>query len=245
MPFASTTATTASPSSLAHRGARRCCAKRSKLVVRKTKAEAEHTRATLLDAAEQVFQRKGVAAATLNDVARAAGMTRGAIYWHFRDKAELLHAMCERATLPMELLLTECAATADSDPLGALRAILVQSLRQVATSQRQRTVFDILFHKCEVTGEMAPFFEREQRGRAEWQAQIRELLRAAVRGGQLPPECDVVLAHHAVHAYLIGLLHEWLAHADYDLATSAEALVDALLAGLRHAPPRFGAAHGA
>ena len=70
-------------------------------MVRKTRIETESTYAALLDAAERVFKDKGVAAATLNDIASAAGMTRGAIYWHFKDKAELVHAMCERATLPM------------------------------------------------------------------------------------------------------------------------------------------------
>ena len=62
-------------------------------MVRKTKEDTEQTYTALLDAAERVFKDKGVAAATLNDIAGAAGMTRGAIYWHFKDKEELFDAL--------------------------------------------------------------------------------------------------------------------------------------------------------
>ena len=59
-------------------------------MVRRTKADAEATRLSLLDAAEQLFQARGVSRTSLNDIATAAGTTRGAIYWHFKDKADLL-----------------------------------------------------------------------------------------------------------------------------------------------------------
>ena len=51
----------------------------------------------VLDAAEIVFKQQGVAASTLNDIAKMAGMTGGAIYWHFKDKCERVRAMCERS----------------------------------------------------------------------------------------------------------------------------------------------------
>ncbi|WP_099024424.1 TetR/AcrR family transcriptional regulator [Mycolicibacterium palauense] len=56
----------------------------------------EHTRALLLDSAEEVFARKGFEAAALEDIADAAGYTRGAIYSHFGSKAELFLAVVER-----------------------------------------------------------------------------------------------------------------------------------------------------
>lgn len=56
----------------------------------------EHTRGLLLDSAEEVFARKGFEAAALEDIADAAGYTRGAIYSHFGSKAELFLAVVER-----------------------------------------------------------------------------------------------------------------------------------------------------
>ena len=69
-------------------------------MVRKTKEAALATREALIDAAERTFRRRGVTRTSLADVAAEAGMTRGAIYWHFRDKAELFEAMCARTMMP-------------------------------------------------------------------------------------------------------------------------------------------------
>jgi AcrR family transcriptional regulator len=56
----------------------------------------EHTRSLLLDAAEDVFAEKGFTAATLDDIAHAAGYTKGAIYKHFAAKDELFLAVSDR-----------------------------------------------------------------------------------------------------------------------------------------------------
>ena len=71
-------------------------------VARRTKQDALATREALLDAAERMFEQRGVSRTSLNDIAVAAGTSRGAIYWHFQDKADLFNAMMERVTLPME-----------------------------------------------------------------------------------------------------------------------------------------------
>src|SRR5882757_9515892 len=72
---------------------------------RRTKAAAAVTREHLLDAAQRVFREHGVTRTSLTEVATAAGVTRGAVYWHFKDKAALFTAMCDRATLPLDAML--------------------------------------------------------------------------------------------------------------------------------------------
>jgi len=59
----------------------------------------EHTRGVLLDAAEEVFAKRGFGAAALEDIAEVAGYTRGAIYSHFGTKEELFLAVIERHLL--------------------------------------------------------------------------------------------------------------------------------------------------
>ncbi|MCC7151144.1 MAG: TetR family transcriptional regulator, partial [Rubrivivax sp.] len=70
-------------------------------MARRTKQAAQVTRESLLDAAERVFQQRGVSRTALSDIAQAAGVTRGALYWHFKDKAALVNAMMDRVTLPL------------------------------------------------------------------------------------------------------------------------------------------------
>ncbi|WP_428719153.1 TetR family transcriptional regulator [Undibacterium curvum] len=206
-------------------------------MARKTKEEALETYAALLDAAEEVFASKGVTNTTLNDVASAAGMTRGAIYWHFKDKNALFQAMCDRAFLPMESLLNEISAAPDRDPIAALRQLNIHFLRQVASDLRQRKVFDIIMHRCEKNSDL-PFFVDEREKRDECLAKVQGIIQNAVNQGQLPAQTDTWIAMQANHGFLIGLLREWLEDTRaYNMNEHAEAMVDMFLAGLIARPP--------
>ncbi len=53
----------------------------------KTQQEAQETRQHILDAALRLFSQQGVSSTSLGEIAKAAGVTRGAIYWDFKDKS--------------------------------------------------------------------------------------------------------------------------------------------------------------
>ena len=209
-------------------------------MARKTKDDAELTCTALLDAAEQVFDAKGVASTTLNEIASEAGLTRGAIYWHFEDKGDLLQAMFARAMLPMEAMLAELEAAADENPLHAVRSMCVQALTNLAQSPVQQRVFGIMFHKCEHVGAVLKVLEHKRAKRDECLEQVRRVLHKAVSSGALPIDTDVALAHQIINNFMSGTMSEWLSNTQaYDLAESAPAMVDMLLAGLRSNPPRL------
>lgn len=206
-------------------------------MVRKTKEDTQQTYDALLNAAEQVFCEKGVSKSTLNDVACAAGMTRGAIYWHFKDKKELFHALCDRAFLPMETLLNEIMNSSIDDPIATIRRLNLHFIRQVTINPRQTKVFDIIFHRCEKTAEMQSFIQ-ERNSRAECIDRIAKIFKEAVKKGALPANTDIAIAVQINHAFLIGLVHEWLIDPSaYDLSVHAETMIDVLMAGLVTRPP--------
>jgi AcrR family transcriptional regulator len=64
--------------------------------MKRTKKDSLLTREQLLDSALQVFLKKGYSSTTINDIVKEAGFTRGAYYWHFNSKEELLNQMLER-----------------------------------------------------------------------------------------------------------------------------------------------------
>nr|ADO32809.1 truncated multiple transferable resistance repressor [Neisseria gonorrhoeae] len=61
--------------------------------MRKTKTEALKTKEHLMLAALETFYRKGIARTSLNEIAQTAGVTRGALYWHFKNKEDLFDAL--------------------------------------------------------------------------------------------------------------------------------------------------------
>lgn len=212
-------------------------------MVRKTKEEARLTREQLLDAAERVFRERGVGHASLAEVADAAGVTRGAVYWHFASKAALFEAMVERADMPQDASLQHMQQAARVDPLAALRAGAVEALTSVARCERTRCVYEVVFLRCEYTEELAPVRTRQMASRQQCFRQIEQTMRAAVRSGQLPRSLDVACAARGLYAYIGGLIRDSLESPDQlDLAHNAGRLVDFYLQGLVNASPAAKAA---
>ncbi len=206
-------------------------------MARSTKEEALETRGRILDAAEEVFHAHGVSRTSLADVAQAANVTRGAIYWHFRNKSDLFDAMCERVRLPMETMVEANAEKAEPDPLGQLRATCVFVLKEAARNPQSRKVFEILFHKCEFVDQADPIVIRQQECLLQGSENIERILRNAIAKQQLPADLDVRLAGVALHATVSGLLNNWLfAPHSFNLAGSAERLIGACIDTLRYAP---------
>lgn len=206
-------------------------------MARSTKEEALETRNRILDAAENVFHAQGVAQTSLAEVAQAANVTHGAIYWHFRNKSDLFDAMCERVRLPMEAMVEAGAGDDETDPLGKLRNTCVFALREAAQNPHSRKVFDIIFHKCEFVDENDPIVVRQRECYLQGMANIERILRHAIAREQLPADLDIRLACVTLHAAMAGLLGNWLFAPDsFDLGGNAEKLIDACLDTLRYAP---------
>ena len=131
-------------------------------MARRTKEDALATRDLILDTAERVFARRGVSRASLNEIAQVAGLTRGAIYWHFKDKAELFDAMMERVLLPMEEHLKIGAPVPAGDALEQLRRACIDGLRKIVDDEQVRRVFEIAVHKVEYVDELEAVRDRRR-----------------------------------------------------------------------------------
>ena len=202
-------------------------------MARRTKAEALVTRDRILDAAERVFSRRGASRPSLEDIAAAAGVTRGAIYWHFRNKADLFAAMLARVTLPMEEMVGRSGDDALTDPLGYIRRCMVTVLRKTTDDAQTRRVFEIVCHKCEYVDEMARVRDRYVEMRADCLGELERGVRNAIRRGLLPAGVNARSAAVGLHALVDGLISNWLLEPKYfPLAREAERMVDQYLAGL-------------
>jgi TetR/AcrR family transcriptional regulator, acrAB operon repressor len=208
-------------------------------MVRRTKADALATRSSLLDAAEHLFQARGVSRTSLNDIALAAGTTRGAIYWHFKDKADLFNAMMDRVVLPLEEALESKVIPDAIDPIGDIRAALLEALRKTANDEQTRRVFEVATHKVEYVEELMAVQRRHLRVRNQWLARTRQAMERAVvlRGEKLP--LAVNTAALGLHVMVNGLIQSWLLDQQaFDLLEVGLQTIDTYLDGLGLRPKR-------
>ena len=209
-------------------------------MARKTKQEAERTRQRILDAAVDVFYERGVARPSLTDIAGAIGMTRGAVYGHFRNKSEVLVALFDRERLPWESMVDGADAAVQRDPLGVARADLVRLLKIACSSSARARALNVLFYKVELAVENAALVQRFEASRQRSLEHMTGLLERAVRAGQLPPDRDVRRDARFLLFSVFGALLDWLWDPQrFDLAAQADEVVDAWMLSLQVASARF------
>lgn len=206
-------------------------------MARKTKQDALETRNRILDTAERVFIERGVSRTTLSAIAAASGLSRGAIYWHFKNKIDLFDAMMARVTLPIEEMLDQPAALRD-DPLAHIRLAALNVLHRTAQDAQCRRVFEIVMHKCEFVDEMLEMRQRISQSRDGCLQKVEQGLQQAVRKGQLPKTVKSRQAAIGLHALIDGLIANWVMEPSYfSLANEGERMVDIYLNGLRFTAP--------
>lgn len=206
-------------------------------MARRTKEEAQATRDLLLDAAERLFQQHGVSRTSLADIAESAGLTRGAIYWHFQDKADLFNAMMLRVTLPLEQAVARAADPGQGDPLAEIRGGLLEALHRTVNDPQVRRVFEIATHKVEYVEELSGVRARHLGARNGCLRQVQSGLALARRQGRLTARMPARTMAIGLHALIDGLIQNWMLDpAAFDLVKVGRQVIDAYLAGLGPAP---------
>lgn len=202
-------------------------------MARRTKAEAEQTRHAVLDAAERLFHAKGVSATSLSDIAAAAGVTRGAIYWHFRDKVDVFNAMMERVTLPLEDLVQAAVSNSDGHALAGLRTVVQATMQRIQNDEQVRHVFDITRNRAAYVAEMQPVHERLTRTRDAFIAHTQKALEREAQAQNAALLLPLAQAALVLHTQIDGMIHLWLMTPDtFDLPSVGIAAFDVAVRGL-------------
>lgn len=187
--------------------------------MRRTREEADATRRALLDAAERVFYEKGVARASLQEIARMAGATRGALYWHFNGKADLFRVMVDRIRMPFEELVEAIPEAERSDSvLETIRLACLLAFGRMEQPQYRR-VHGILLHRCEMFDDIDPVSMMRDMATTASANTLEQFLQAEA-AGELKPGIDAEGANQLLHCMILGLVHSW--HLDTDAFSLSE-----------------------
>jgi TetR/AcrR family transcriptional regulator, acrAB operon repressor len=208
-------------------------------MARRTKEDAQATRSKLLDAAECLFQAQGVSRTSLQDIARRAGATRGAIYWHFKDKADLFNAMMERVTLPLEAAFVDSGESLQNSPQAEVDALLkirratVEALSRIVSDAQTRRVFEVATQKVEYVEELQAVRFRHLAVRQSFVSRFEQSIESAAQRGGVALPMLPTLAAHGFHALIDGLIQNWLLDQQaFDLLDVGQRTMNVYLKGL-------------
>lgn len=201
--------------------------------MRRTKEQAEQTRSDILYAAELLFLERGVAHTSLEHVARAAGVTRGAVYWHFHNKAHLFHEMLNQIRLPPEQLTERLSGFPGSDPLLSLHDLCIEVIGSLAHDEQRQRIFTILLHRCEFTDELREAEHRHNDFINQFLTLVEALLERPPCLARLRPGMTPRLGARTLHALIVGLFSDYTRDPQlFDPQTDTVPMIDALFSGL-------------
>ncbi len=176
--------------------------------MRRTKEEAGRTRKAILNASLKVFSSKGYARSRLEDVAKEAGVTRGAIYWHFDNKAKLYGSAVIESVSGYRERLTDILQS-DLSPLTKIRTLMKEWLITLEEDEAYRTLVEMTLTKTE-------FDEQVLEGVKDWfgfvdrvQQAIVDLVREGIDAGEIDSRADPELTALALISYLNGIEETW------------------------------------
>lgn len=183
-------------------------------MVRKTKEDAAITRQRIIDAAREMFLLKGVSRTSLEQIASHASVTRGAVYWHFQNKAELFHAMREEVYLPlidrMDDTLLGNTDEANPDPLGRIRKHLESTIQILDDDQTTRATYEVMMTKCEYVDEFADVLQSILSNCSGLVHKMEQAYAKAQEIGQVGTQLTAAELALDTHLFFSGLLHMWV-----------------------------------
>lgn len=179
-------------------------------MARKTREQALATRENILTAAVDVFFDKGVAGATLEEIAEAAGVTRGAIYWHFRNKFDIFDALHGQLQQTMTETILADLQNDHPWPLRQLENLCVELLTGLEHDDFRKKAIGIFFMKCDYSGEMAVFLERQNENKLKSIALFSKYFERARKEGHLAEWLDPHTVTLSLSVFLAGIVHEYL-----------------------------------
>ncbi|MCX6584092.1 MAG: TetR family transcriptional regulator [Candidatus Aminicenantes bacterium] len=200
--------------------------------MKRTKEDAALTRQMVLDAALKVFGRKGFSQSTLEEVAREAGLTRGAIYWHFKNKNEMFGAVLEvlyerSGERVIKVLQSE------QSPLLKIRQLIGEFLRIISNEDEFRVIEEFHMLEFQKAKELKELCKQHQEKMTKMRAVIQDLISEGIASGDFDNRLDPAITTWALISYLAGMKTAWLSGiADISIRENTEKLVDIFINGI-------------
>jgi TetR/AcrR family acrAB operon transcriptional repressor len=177
---------------------------------RRTQEDYQATRRKIIESAQRLFTRRGYERTSLSDIAKYAGVTRGAIYWHFENKEELLVNLMDFIDKEMFSvdLLHEAADPDEQDPLSKLKAcirtMVDEESNRFFSSSLMSMIISIMTGSTgneEVRARVLEFIKSRH-------DLMSKIFRNCISKGQLPSNLAIDAAAEHLAIFCVGFFHQ-------------------------------------
>jgi len=201
--------------------------------MKRTADEAAQTREALIEAGLAVFSERGFSGATLEDIAKRAGVTRGALYHHFADKAALYGAAVkEQWQEVFKPLLAHLDR--DGEPLERIENFLTHYFATLEDEPKVRRLLEVTMLRTEVVPELRRALKAKGQAFEAWTDAIADVLEETKKAKALREGVSPRIGAAAVVAFANGVATTWvLSPAVLSPKRDSAALASLLVAGLR------------
>ncbi|MDF7675308.1 TetR family transcriptional regulator [Neisseriaceae bacterium ESL0693] len=205
--------------------------------MKKTKADAQKTKHALLASALDIFFKRGVSRASLQEIAIHAGLTRGALYWHFKNKEDLFDALFQQMFSQIQAQVQHDINTNSPDILNNFIQTIQQLFQRLTTDSDYYKFCHILHLDCEHTEDNSAIVKLLQKYQNMWHQNLCNVFTICQQQQTLPQELDISLAALYFQALFMGMTTVWLANPHhFDITTVSTKFIQTTLASLQHNP---------
>ena len=206
-------------------------------IMRKTKAEAQQTREALLAAALDVFYRRGVSQASLHEIACTAGVTRGALYWYFKNKEDLFDALFQQIFQELMHQLDNDIAAQSPDIWQNFATAITQAFMRLVSNESHHKFCHILHLNCEHTEQNHNIVQLLRQYQQLWRSRLCAVFTLSLQQQKLPPDIDIDLAALYFQSVVMGLTDLWLSNPEaIDLNSVVPRFIATSMEVLQHSP---------
>lgn len=202
--------------------------------MRRTKEEAERTKELILRAAIKEISKKGYAATRLEDIAEKANVTRGAIYYYYKNKNAILYDIHKKNKKRVHDMMIKLEK-GNGDPIMRMKDALLVILERLETDEEFRAIEEV-FLKIEfaaIIREDDDLRERFQNDMIENQERMLKLIKKSQVDGKIRDDISPENLALSITSFYMGITTLWFTKIfDFSMKEKAKDSIDILFNGM-------------
>ncbi len=168
------------------------------------------TRSNILQASIEVFVRRGFVNATLEEIATEANVTRGAVYWHFKNKYDIFAALHEQLHQPLTSSILEDIKKQQDDSLKQLQELCVKLLVNLDQDEMRKKIIKVFLCKCDYSCGMEDILEKQKQQKLKNIDLFTKYFDRAKRDKRLSNKVNSKTIAISLACYMSGIVSEYL-----------------------------------